>query len=141
MLIGKWTTILGMAAEAELIHIGGAQIVAGRATMGIVAINTAHFAFAQRVMVGQAELRFLRLVTPDAGFVGLRQGPEDHIGLRHRGFGGEGVVGSGIESESTLARGFHSSAVNLVTIHAAHPVGGVRAGSPVAYFGVVGMAA
>src|SRR5579864_2800035 len=135
MLIGKWTTVLGVAAEAELIHIGGAQIVAGRAAMGIVAINAAHFAFAQRVMVGQAELRFLRLVTPDAGLVGLRQGPENHIGLRHRGFGGEGAVGSGIEPDTTLARGFYSNGVNLVAINAAHPVRGVRAGSPVAYFG------
>ena len=46
VLVGKRPAILCVATQAELIGIRRPQIVAGRPAMWIMAINTAHFAFA-----------------------------------------------------------------------------------------------
>ncbi len=70
MLVGKRPPILGMTAEAELIHVGGPQVVARRPSVRIVAIHATHLSFAKRVMVRHAELRSLRLVALEAGLIG-----------------------------------------------------------------------
>ena len=85
MLISVRPAILRMAAEAELVHVRGSQIVATRPAMGIVAIHAANLALAQRVMIRHAKLRALGRVTLQAGVVGFPHRPHDHIGFgRHR---------------------------------------------------------
>jgi hypothetical protein len=64
MLVGEWPAILCMATQTELIGIGHAQVVPGRPTVRIVAISATHLSFAQRMVVGQAHLTPLGLVTP-----------------------------------------------------------------------------
>ncbi len=108
--------------------------------MGIMAIHAAHFAFPQRVMVGQAELCLFRLVAFDACFVGLCQGAEDHVGLRNRGFGSEGAACGRIEADAVLT-GSPGGGVDLVAINAANAIGGMRSGGPVAHLGIAGVAA
>src|SRR5271157_4251016 len=131
MLIRIWPAILRMAAQAKLVHIGGPQIVPSGPAMRIVAIHTAHLAFAQRMMIRHAELRALGRVTFQAGVVGLPHWPDDRIGFgRHRSCR-DRSSGRLIESNPAFLCSSECGLVNLVTIHAAKMIGGVRPADPV----------
>ena len=82
MLISKRPAILRVAAQTELVLVGGLEIAAVGPAMGIVTIDTAHFAFAQRVMIRHAQLRIFRGMTLQAGFIGLPSRAYHVIGFR-----------------------------------------------------------
>ena len=133
MLVGKRATILCVAAQTELIHVRRPQIVARRATVRIVAIGTTHFSFAQRMMIGHADLRAFSLVTLQASIVRLPAG-------LHHGFGfGDQILhiayaaGSHhIHKSCTWRASFCTVIVGLMAVNAANLVGSVRTCHPVA---------
>jgi hypothetical protein len=66
MLVGERPAILRMATQAELVYVCRLQIVTGCSTVCIVAVDAAHFAFAQWMMVRHTELRPFGLVALEA---------------------------------------------------------------------------
>jgi hypothetical protein len=141
VLVHERTAILCVAAKAKLIQIGGLQILARGSSVRVMAIDAGHLPFANRVMVGQAGFRSLRLVALQAGFVCLSARPERYAafgsqGLHHRGTPTsrcvEGVVSFGFRLEIL--------AVNLVAISAADAVHRVRAARPVPHLVILSMA-
>ena len=72
-----------MAAEAELVSIRHAQIVAGGATVRIVAVCTTHFSFPKRMVVRQTHLATFGLVAPQASIVCLPARLHYRFGLRN----------------------------------------------------------
>ncbi len=125
MLIRKRSTVLRVASQTELIHVGAAQIVAGRTTMGIMAVHARHFGFAQGMVVGHAELAALGLVAFEAGIVALPTGPHDDVRFRrHRSRCELGACG-GIEGELALGRFSECALMNLVAINAAQMIRGM----------------
>ena len=63
MLVGEGSAMLRMATQTELVAIGHAQVVPGRPTVRIMAICATHLSFPQRMVVRQAHLTPLGLVT------------------------------------------------------------------------------
>src|ERR1035441_6060158 len=51
MLVRKRPAILCVTSQAELVHVCRLQIVTRCSTVCVVAVDAAHFAFAQRMMV------------------------------------------------------------------------------------------
>ncbi len=81
MLIGKRAAVLRVAAQAELVGIGCAEVIARGASMRIMAIRTTHLSVPQGMVVGQAHLATLRLVTLQASVIGLPPRLNDGLGL------------------------------------------------------------
>ena len=143
MLVGEWATILRMAAQTELITIRRTQIVAGRASVGVMAICATHLPFPQRMVVRQAHLAALGLVTAQASIIRLPARLHDHFGLRdqtlHCSFttGSRHVyesLGLGSNVGSSFGPGFGAVVVSLMAINATDLVGSMPAGQPVADF-------
>jgi len=131
MLIREWPAILCMATQTELVDVRRSQIVARWSAMGIMAVHTAHLAFPHGVVIGQAELRALGLVTLETGVVCSRPGAQNHVSFRRNRGSRERSPRSRIEADTAFVGGPQRANMNLVTIHAAHVVGGVRPAQPV----------
>lgn len=141
MLIGKWSAVLCVAAQAELVHVCGSQIMARCSTVRVVAIGAAHLAFAQRVMIGHAHLRPLRLVTAQAGFIRHRPGLNGGICFRRDEIYVSDALQRRVEGGGTLIRSLYRGGVNLVAIDAANHVCRMHPAHPVPCALVPGMAA
>lgn len=101
--------------------------------MRIVAIGAAHLAFAQRVMIRQAHLPLLGLMTLQASVIGLPLGLNKRLSLRCEVLNRRDVALSH-EIETHVSRGalFISVIVGLMAISAADFVRGMWPGHPVA---------
>lgn len=102
VLVGKWPLELRVTLKAEIIEIGGAEIIGRSATVWIVAVRATHLRFADRMMIREPALRLLLAVASYARVNSLA--PAGYLRL---------------------------SAVHLVTIDAANIVGLVCTGRPV----------
>ncbi len=141
MLVSERSAILRVATEAQLVRRRGAQIVARRSTMWVVAVRTTHFSFAQRVVVGQAHLSALGLVTSEAGIIGLPAGLHDRLRLRHETFHmADTRRRRHIETRVTLCFTFYGVVVSLVAFGTTKMVGSVRSCHPVAQVRITRMA-
>ncbi len=132
MLVGKRATILCMAAEAELVGIRQAQIVAGGATVRIVAVCTTHLSFPKRMVVRQTHLAAFRLVAPQASIICLPARLHHHFGFRNQFLHvGHAARSHHIRGHKEIGFGFGISlclvAVSLMAIYAANFVGSMPA--------------
>jgi hypothetical protein len=133
MLVGKRPAILRVAAQTELVGVRHAQIVAGSAAMRIVAIPAAHLPFPQRVVVRQAHLAALGLVTAEARIIRLPPRLHHHLGFGHQILN-RGYTARGRHVYESLGFGFGLGAVGmgLMAFRAADLIRGVGPRSPVA---------
>src|ERR1017187_4822077 len=76
MLVHERAAVLCVAAKTELSNVRGLQIFPRSSSVRVVAIDAGHLPFANRMMIGQVALCSLRLVTLQAGFIGLSARPE-----------------------------------------------------------------
>src|ERR1700687_517861 len=82
MLVGERSPILRVTTQTELVGICHPQVVPRSSTMRIVAVRATHLSFPQRVMVRQAHLRTLGLMTSQASIIGLPARLHQCFGLR-----------------------------------------------------------
>jgi hypothetical protein len=128
-----------MAAEAELVSIRHAQIVAGGATVRIVAVCTTHLSFSKRMVVRQTHLAAFGLVAPQASIICLPARLHHHFGFRNQVLHvGHAARCHHIRGHKEIGFGFGISlcliAVSLMAIYAANFVGSMRPCHPVANF-------
>jgi len=71
MLVGIRSAILSVTAQAKLVGVCHAQIIASWTAVRVVTVPTTHLSFTKWVMVRQAHLSALRLMTFQAGLVCL----------------------------------------------------------------------
>jgi len=128
-----------MAAEAELVRIRHAQIVAGGATVRIVAVCTTHLSFPKRMVVRQTHLATFGLVAPQASIVCLSSRLHHHFGFRNQVLHvADAALSHHIRGHKEIGFGFGISLcliiVSLMAIYAADLVGSMRPCHPVANF-------
>jgi len=129
-----------MAAKAKFVNARSLEIFTRSAPVWIVAIDAGHLSFPNRMMVGKAAFRSLRLMALQAGFIRLRPRPESYAAFRsdrlhHRG----ASAGCGVEGTVPVGCGLEGLAVDLVAIRATDVVHRVRAIRPVPHLGILRM--
>src|ERR1022692_1980033 len=141
MLVHERAAVLCVAAKTELSNVRGLQILPCSSSVRVVAIDASHLPFANRMMIGQVALCSLRLVTFQAGFIGLSARPERYAAFRSERLHHRGTPTSRcIDGVVSVGCCLEILAVDLVAIRAANVVHRVGAARPVPHLGVLGMA-